>query len=228
MVDPLKLGLYVLLLLPGLIFVQIIEYHLLREKKPQFERILDIILWSAIIWVVACASPLWPFCSARNEALHTIENAFKYAEKNDISLSAIEIFNASSVRFFVTVSVLSFFAANVWGIVRRGYLVDRLFRTVTGRDWYSSVAYKFFNENTDKAVVVAVEGNRYMGILDSAPDTKEDRYIILKDVYLLPGPESKLKEIEKLSYVDHLLIKFDDIKEIQALKTENTTRKKGG
>jgi len=30
--DPLKLGLYVLLLIPGFIFVQVREYHLLREK----------------------------------------------------------------------------------------------------------------------------------------------------------------------------------------------------
>ena len=33
MEDPFKLGLYVLLLLPGFIFVQVREYYLLREKR---------------------------------------------------------------------------------------------------------------------------------------------------------------------------------------------------
>ena len=56
--DPLKIGLYVLLLLPGFIFVQVLEFHLLREEKPQFEKTLEIILASAFLWVVAVAVPV--------------------------------------------------------------------------------------------------------------------------------------------------------------------------
>jgi Family of unknown function (DUF6338) len=59
MEDPFKLGLYVLLLLPGFIFVQVREYYLLREKRSQFEKTLDIILWSAALWIAACTLPLW-------------------------------------------------------------------------------------------------------------------------------------------------------------------------
>src|SRR6059058_3249949 len=56
--DAIKSGFYILLLLPGFIFVQTRDYHLLREAKGQFEKTLEIILWSAIIWVGTCTFPL--------------------------------------------------------------------------------------------------------------------------------------------------------------------------
>lgn len=59
MEDALKIGVYVLLVLPGFILVQTREYHLLREKRSQFEKTLEIVLWSSAIWIIACASPFW-------------------------------------------------------------------------------------------------------------------------------------------------------------------------
>ena len=44
MLENIKLGLLVVALLPGFIFVQAREHHLLREKRPQFEKTLEIIL----------------------------------------------------------------------------------------------------------------------------------------------------------------------------------------
>lgn len=70
MEEPLKLGIFILLLVPGFIFVQILEFHLLREKRSQFEKSLEIVLYGALIWIAACASPFWwPLGSSRGFAL---------------------------------------------------------------------------------------------------------------------------------------------------------------
>jgi len=65
-----------------------------------------------------------------------------------------------------------------------------------------------------------------MGILDSAPDRTDDHYIILRDVHLLPSVTTRKgrnNKIEPLPLVRRLLIKFDDIKQIQALTDETLT-----
>ena len=58
MLDNFKIGLVVVLLLPGFIFIQVQEHHLLREKKPQFEKTLEIVLISCLIWIVALGCPI--------------------------------------------------------------------------------------------------------------------------------------------------------------------------
>lgn len=59
-----------------------------------------------------------------------------------------------------------------------------------------------------------------MGILFGAPDTKEDRYVILTKVAVLPEPGSRERDIESLPLVNQILVKWDDIDEIQALTPE--------
>ena len=53
LLDPFKIGIIVLFFVPGFIFIQVTERHLLREKKPQFEKTFEIILWSAFLWVLS-------------------------------------------------------------------------------------------------------------------------------------------------------------------------------
>src|ERR1051326_5823052 len=66
MEDVAKLGFYALLLLPGFIWVQVFEYHLVREKKPQLEKTLEIVLFSALIWILAIVMPFWwPWAGSR-------------------------------------------------------------------------------------------------------------------------------------------------------------------
>jgi hypothetical protein len=73
--DPLKLGLFVLLFLPGFIFVETCEHHLLRERKPQFEKTFEILLWSAFIWLIAFAVPVWWPSTSRTIAIDAIRQA---------------------------------------------------------------------------------------------------------------------------------------------------------
>jgi hypothetical protein len=69
-------------------------------------------------------------------------------------------------------------------------------------------------------VIVETPAARYLGILFSAPDNKEDPHIILSEVSRLPRPSDAIQEIESLPLVRWVLIKFDDIVEIQALTSE--------
>ena len=77
MIDLLDIGFYLLIFLPGFIFVQVIERHLLREKKPQFEKTIEIVLWSVLIWMVSLSIPIWwPFYSERELLLNEITKFF--------------------------------------------------------------------------------------------------------------------------------------------------------
>jgi len=86
-------------------------------------------------------------------------------------------------------------------------------------DWPRLVPFKqkFFVKNLNAAVIVETPAARYIGILFSAPDSKEDPHIILSEVSRLPRPSDASQKIEALPLVRWLLIKFDDIIEIQAL-----------
>jgi len=217
MEDPLKLGLYVLLLIPGFIFVQVREYHLLREKRSQFEKSLDIILWSAAIWIVACTIPFWwPLSASRTLALDETKRALQNAS----SPGWLKVFTTDAALFFGSVAGWSFVLANVWGIGRKAPLSDAIVHFITGRDWYPSVALKFFEQNIERVVVVETASDRYLGVLHSGPDSKEDPHIILSEVSSLPKRGEPPRSPEALPMVSSVLIRFDDIIEIQALKPE--------
>src|SRR6185312_15849359 len=119
--DPLKFGIYVLLLLPGFIFVQTREYHLLREKRSQLEKSLEILLWSAILWVFACTvSFWWPFRASRAVALCEVRVALRKPETLDL----LEVLTIDSAIFFGVVCMWSFLLANTWGLLRKRRFVD--------------------------------------------------------------------------------------------------------
>ncbi len=231
--DVIKVGIYILLFLPGFIFVETCEFHLLRERKPQFEKSLEIILWSGLIWFVCIVAPSWwPFPDARSDATAWAERLLRDAgTKNPASdagaggattqMTGIAASTAS--RFGVSVCAWAFVVANLWGIFRKISVVDAVIRYCTGRDWYPSVSYKFFSENINRGVVVSLEDRRYIGVLFSAPDRKEDNHIILTGIAEVPKPidgashGGSYLRAEPLPLVDSILIKIDEIKEIQSL-----------
>jgi len=217
MEDPIRWGLYVLLLLPGFIFVQTRDGHLLREKRSQFEKTFEILLGSVVIWMIACVIP-WPWFSFghRRPALEQARSAFRYFAQG-AGPDWPELLTTDSALFFGAVCLWAFLAASAWGYWRKKRGVDGLIRFVTGRDWYPSVAFKFFEQNIDRVLIVKTPDYRYMGTLHSAPDTKDDPYFILSEVayFLKPGEEGQ--NPKPLPGVRWVLIKFSDIVEIQAL-----------
>jgi len=179
---------------------------------------------SALIWIVSFVSPIWFPSIYRTIAFSEAAAAFRKSTSNpDWRL----LFTPDVAWFFVSVCGWSFVAATISGIARKNPLLDGIVQGVTGRDWYPSVAHKFFYQNIDKGVVVATSQNRYLGKLHSAPDTKEDEYIILSKVALLPEP-GEGTQIEDLPLIRWVLIKFTDIVEIQALTSDALTERKPG
>jgi hypothetical protein len=219
--DSLKIGLYVLLALPGFVLVQTREYHLLREKRSQFEKTLEIVLWSAAIWIIACASPIWWPFKLRALALCEAKEALQHSA-GEVTFDWPKLLTTDAAWFFASVCLWSFLGANLWGILRKTPRVDARIRWITGRDWYPSVKQKFFDQNLNASVIVETPSARYLGILFSAPDSKEDPHIILSKVARLPRPSDVSQEIESLPLVRWVLVKFDDIIEIQALMPEAT------
>jgi hypothetical protein len=219
MEDALKIGIYVLLILPGFIWVQTREYHLLREKRSQFEKTLEIVLWSAAIWIIACAFPYWCPANPRLIALSEARSALQ-STGAEVSVYWPRLLTTEAAIFFGSVCIWSFLGANLWGILRKTRYVDARIRWVTDRDWYPSVEQMFFVRNLNQAVIVETPETRYLGILFAAPDSKEDPYIVLSEVSRLPKRGDSNQQIEPLPLVRWVLIKFDDIIEIQALTSE--------
>jgi len=215
LLEPLNIGIYILLFIPGFIFVQTKDYHLLREKKPQFEKTLEIILWSAVIWLVAIASPYIPFGMVARASLIKGVETFLTENNNNSWLIVVFSQGKSSATFFLSVCLSSFIIANIWGIVRKSNFIDGIIKYVTGRDWYPSIAFRFFKDNLDKVVEVTIGDLKYVGILFSAPDTKDDKYIILRQPHLIYKTDSGYEK-EELKLIDSMVIKFDDINEIKA------------
>jgi Family of unknown function (DUF6338) len=226
MEDALKFGVYVLLVLPGFIFVQTRDYFLLREKRSQFEKTLEIVLWSAAIWIIACANPIWWPSAPRILAIHEARAALQDSTAG-VSVDWPKLLTTDASVFFASVCLWSFLGAIFWGILRKTKYIDARIRWVSGRDWYPSVKQKFFEENLNTAVIVETPAARYLGILFGAPDTNEDPYIILSEVSRLPKPGDASQEIEPLPLVRLLLVRYDDIVEIQAL-TSAAIKQLGG
>ena len=223
MLDFPKTGIYILLFLPGFIFVQTKEYHLLREKRPQFEKTLEVILFSAIIWMIALASPIWLLgVSAREEVLQVLNTVLEKDKMKSLLNEILKLKMASAI-FFLSVCFWSFIFANLWGIIRKFPRFDSIIKGFTGRDWYPSVAFKFFKENLDRGVEVTVQDDKYLGVLYSAPDNKEDKYIVITKPHLL----HESGKIEPLTLVDYVVIKLDDISQIRSYKEEILKEDKG-
>lgn len=218
--DVLKVGFYILLFLPGFIFVQSRDYHLLRESKGQLEKTLEVVLWSAALWFVACTVPVFYWEGPRERTLARVQAVLQSDTPSATPLMTAVI-NRDGAWFLLRVCVASWALANLWGLLRKARRVDAVITFFTGRDWYPSVAYRFFRENMDRLVVIKTEGGSYMGILHGAPDTASDQHIILQKPAFMPeGPN---QQPEPLELVETLLIRYEDFEQIQALKPELVT-----
>ena len=229
MIEFWNIGFYLLFFLPGFIFVQVVERHLLRENKPQFEKTIEIFLWSAFLWMIAIGVPAWsPFSYARESFLNSVREYITsmdaIPEVRTIIIRDLVDNLYNGIIFFFTVCSWSFIVANIWGMLRKSRRIGAFFVYVLGRDWYPTTAFKFFQFNIKKPVEVKVGEKKYLGILHSAPDTKEDKYIILSKPYLITQVNEEYK-VEPLSLAEGVLIKVDDIDLITAYSRQITKKK---
>lgn len=223
MLDPIKIGIYILLFIPGFIYVQVTEHHLLREKKSELEKTLEIVLYSTLIWLVALTIPFWfGWEGSRQVILAQISS--QMAHKCDLIKIVPSVLEhpRHAGKFFLSVCLWTFAIANAFGALRKYKWIDLPIKWVTGRDWYPCVAFRFFNENINKAIEISTtEGKHYLGILYSAPDVKDDKYIILTNPGII-----KENQVQQMKSVRQFFVKIDDIKEIKAYDNSILLNKK--
>jgi len=213
--DLVKLSAYVILLIPGFIFVQTLEHHLLRERKPQFEKTLEILLSSAFIWAVSLSVPLWwPYGASRDRIIEILTLAVNHQVALSVATGEIAGLGKDSATFFFVICIWTFVVANVWGMIRKKRSVDAIIKTVTGRDWFPSVPFRFFQENLNKPIEVTAGDKRYLGILYSAPDSKDDRHIIIINPLLI---NEKRRRIENLPLTKEIMFDLEKVSEVKSL-----------
>jgi len=216
--DPIKLGVFILAFVPGFIYIQVVDHYLLKSEKTQFEKTFQIILASTLIWLGALAFPyLFPAIGARNQILDIAKKLLiEQRDWNQFFTKLLQNTESLIVLFF-TVCLWSFIISNLWGMFRRIRPIDRVIRGITRRDWYSTVALRFFDENIDNDVLVTtVEGKRYVGILNGAPDDKNDNAIILVDPHFVEKTATGY-ELTKLM-ASSILITTEQIKLIEVTR----------
>ncbi len=199
-------GLYALLLIPGFIWVQVYEHYLLREKKEQFVKTLEIVLWSALIWAVSLLLPL--------RGAKLITEYFVGSAQGVNGLPKLATHSNDLLNFFGVVCVGTFAGANLWAKMRRVPKWNSVVVWLTGRDWYPTTSQKFFAENVGKSVFVILKDKdrTYAGTLYSAPDSAEDRHIILKNPCVVA--DGKFNPMPVNPY---LLLRVEDIVEIRSV-----------
>ncbi|MEW6775673.1 MAG: DUF6338 family protein [Bdellovibrionota bacterium] len=228
--NPFKLGLYVLALVPGYLFVQIKNHHLLREERSQFATSLEVIFASAIIWVIACLiPPVCLFYADPADLIRLARDAFA-AQAESMSGEWERLLKEGGLLILL-ICGWTFLFANIWGKLRQSVRFGSSLNRFFGRDWYPSVALRYYKESVGKVVVVQAGPDRYLGTLAAAPDRAGDGeisnnpsggHIILMNVSKLPpiaasGDPQQTIQPQELTQVDMLLLSVKNISEMRTL-----------
>ena len=223
--NPLQLGFYIVLLVPGYLFVQVKNHHLLREQRSQFATSLEVVFASVLIWVVASALPcFFPFGIERDTTISAIRQVLKERTK-ETSIDWAPVMTSGATYFFISACLWSTVFANAWGKLRQAEWFGTLMNRFFGRDWYPSVALRYYNKSIGRVVSVRTQGETFLGILAAAPDNLCDGHIILTNASKLPlvtpsgDPNEPIKP-EPLTQVDMLLIEVENIEELRTLTKE--------
>jgi len=212
--EPLQIGLFILMFVPGYIFIQIIDHYLLKGEKSQFEKTIQVLFTSTVIWLFVFVWPWFiPVQKQKEAVIGIIKQGMINNKQREYFVS--EIINSSEkvTILFIFVCIYAFLGANLWGYLRRTKKIDNFIRAITKRDWYKTVSLRFFDENIDSTILITTKDKRrYIGILNGAPDDKTDNHIIIVDPYYVEE-----KKFVKLAAVS-TIINIDDIELIEVIK----------
>jgi hypothetical protein len=198
--NPISLILFILVFVPGYIFIHILDYHLVKGEKSQFEKTVQGILASTIIWVIFLFFPIFPIIDTnRKLIINFIFETFISKKEIDI-LNLRPVINAGLFLYFL-VLIVSAVIGNIWGWIRRRKQIDDILRFFTGRDRYRSVSLRFFTEYFGSTIIATnTEGKKYAGILAGAPDDSDDAIILNKPLFLEGNKFTKMRAISILLY----------------------------
>ena len=216
-----QIGIFLLAFVPGFIFIQTIDHHLLKGEKTQFEKTIQILLASTIVWLITIILPLFPIQLEKNEIIYLIKINIQDDKGVKNILKEIVKHSEGIIKIYIFVCLYTFLAANIWGIIRRNKFVDKIIRFITKRDWYKTVALRFYDENINSTVVITKKDkSRYFGVLNGAPDDKTDNYIILSHPSFFKKTIVRKKEkfeLIKLAALS-IIINANEIELIEVIK----------
>jgi hypothetical protein len=213
-INPIQVAVFILAFVPGYIFVHTLDYHLLKGEKSQFEKTVQVLLASTIIWLIALLFPfLFPVENKKEMIIYLISDLIKYSRSKEIINSEIIDYSGDAIYVFIVICFYSFILSNVLAILRRCKIIDLIIRTVTRRDWFKTVSLRFYTEQLGSTLLVTMKSEKkYVGVLVGAPDDKNDNSIILSN------PSS----IESLKFVKlaakKMLINVTETSKIEVLK----------
>jgi len=215
--DPLQIGIFILAFVPGYIFIQTLDHHLLKGEKSQFEKTVQILLASTVIWLLAFSLPLFPVQAEKNFILSVIRRSIICNGQNSNFTAEFANNADKAVILFACVCLYSFFLANVWGVLRRIRRIDGFIRRLTKRDWYKTVSLRFFSENINATILLTKKDKlRYAGVLNGAPDDKNDNCIILVNPSIVEKNNGSF-EFKKLA-ARSILVNLNEIELIEVIR----------
>ena len=190
--NPVSLVLFILVFVPGYLYISIVDYFLVRGKKSQFEKTVQGIIASIIIWIFSwfflTLLSMIPAIKTQREIVASFIMLIINIESAPIK-NPVQVISAG-LLLLVLVLVISVVAGIAWGRIRRKDSVDGVFRSFTGRDWHKTIFLRFFTENMHKTIILTtIENKKYMGTLEGAsdnPDVQDDA-IMLYSPHIVNG-----------------------------------------
>jgi hypothetical protein len=220
---PVSLILFILVFVPGYIFIHILDYHLVKGEKSQFEKTVQGLLVSTIIWPIMMFFPYIPFVMEhRKIVIDYLKDAFITKQLNG-NYETESIVN-SFIFLYLIVCGYVFVLGNIWGWIRRHKTIDDWFRFFTGRDRYKTVSLRFYTEYFGSTVAVSTfDGKKYAGVLTGAPDDNNDAIIINKPFVLEGNTFMRMSANAMLLYID----KINRVEVLKQLERRGKWKKNG-
>jgi hypothetical protein len=216
-IDIVQIVIFLLAFVPGFIFIQTIDHHLVKGEKSQFEKTIQILLASTIIWLISLFIPIFPIQNEKIKIINYIKNNLQDNIEVKVITKGLIIYFEDIIKIYIFLCLYTFIFANLWGIIRRNNRIDNTIRMITKRDWYKTVSLRFYDENINSTIAITKKDkSRYIGILNGAPDDNTDNYILLLDPYIIEKKNKKYF-LTKLAAIS-MIINLNEIDLIEVIK----------
>ena len=115
--------------IPGYIFIHTKDYFLLKCEKSQFEKTIQGLIASLVIWGVFLLIKHQPF-NEQKEAIINVFILFKF-KNNEIAKEYLIQNRQIIIKLLLLVCLYSFFLAIIYSLVRKNILISNLIHLLT-------------------------------------------------------------------------------------------------
>jgi len=201
----------ILFYIPGYIYIQTVDHFLLKGEKSQFEKTIQGILASLIIWLLFYLIPFQPLNHEKIAIFNLILLKIESPQNSYVLEILINKINYIAILIFL-LCIYSFLSASILSMIRKIKLVANILQLCTGRDYFQNVEFRFYSEGINRTIVITMRNaKRYVGILLGSPDQENDKKIIIYDPYIIE--ENKLVKLQ----ANRLLIDTNNVDLLEML-----------